>query len=94
MYLENYGIPKEIVARVLVVSRDPKKKIGGLVLGPNFYEIRVTRVEKPRAVLVRPYGGFKTIGDVGGISIAWPILNVSKYCSLYFYVLYFSFSIF
>ena len=72
MHLLSSSIPKSVVARGFIVSKDPSKVVGRMKLGHGYLEVHVIEVLESKAKLVRPYGQFKTIGDVVGISIVWP----------------------
>ena len=79
MHLLSNSIPKHVVARGLIVSKEPFKAVGNMKLGLKFWEVRVTKAVESYAKLVRPYGQYKIIEDVVGSSIAWPIADVIYY---------------
>ncbi|MQM05632.1 hypothetical protein Taro_038443, partial [Colocasia esculenta] len=60
-----------VVASGIIVSRDSKKKVGGVELGDFFCEVSIEIPIQPLAPLIRPYCELKTIGDATGKTIAW-----------------------
>ncbi|KAM6542527.1 hypothetical protein CsatB_006974 [Cannabis sativa] len=62
----------ETIAIGIVCSNDPSKEVGGKKIGSSFFEVIVKVSIKPDEQLIKPYGLFKTIGQVVGTSIAWP----------------------
>ncbi|XP_060968083.1 uncharacterized protein LOC115715614 isoform X4 [Cannabis sativa] len=62
----------ETIAIGIVCSNDPSKEVGGKKIGSSFFEVIVKVSIKPDEQLIKPYGLFKTIGQVVGASIAWP----------------------
>lgn len=67
---------QEVVAQGYLVTKDPSTKVGGMELGNKFWEVVVEAAVMPDEELIRPYEQYKTIGDVEGISIAWPSVLV------------------
>ncbi|XP_058106930.1 uncharacterized protein LOC131250666 [Magnolia sinica] len=60
------------VARGIVLSKDPLTKVGGFPLGNGFWEVYIQVAIVREETLMRPYGRYRTIGDVDGTSICWP----------------------
>ena len=76
MDLLNDGIPKEIVAKGYIVSKDPSKEVGGKQLGQDFWEVYVERAFHPEEPLPRPFQDLRVVGDAVNELIAWPLINV------------------
>ncbi|MQM16467.1 hypothetical protein Taro_049423 [Colocasia esculenta] len=60
-----------VIASGIIVSRDSRKKVGGVELGDFFCEVSIEIPIQPLAPLIRPYSDLRTIGDVTGKTIAW-----------------------
>ncbi|KAF4391750.1 hypothetical protein F8388_017345 [Cannabis sativa] len=71
--LKSVTADPETIAIGLVVSKDSSKEVGGKELGDHYSEVVVQVCINPDEELIRPYGQCKTIGEVVGASIAWPI---------------------
>ncbi|XP_028060758.1 uncharacterized protein LOC114264356 [Camellia sinensis] len=69
-------LPKQVVAIGIVISKDPSKVVGGQRLGPEFWEVRITKAIKPRQNLVKALEGVKTVGDAHHKCVAWPSVDV------------------
>ncbi|PIM99106.1 hypothetical protein CDL12_28403 [Handroanthus impetiginosus] len=67
----------EIVAKGYLKNMDPGTKVGGQVLGRNYYEVHINVAVKADEDLVRSYLHFNTIMDAQGVSITWPKSLVS-----------------
>ncbi|CAL5416812.1 unnamed protein product [Camellia sinensis] len=67
---------KQVVAIGTVISKDPSKVVGGQRLGPEFWEVRITKAIKPRQNLVKALEGVKTVGDALHKCVAWPSVDV------------------
>lgn len=67
---------REVVAQGYIVTKDPCTKVGGMELGNKFWEVVVEAAVMPDEELIRPFEQYKIIGDVEGISIAWPSVLV------------------
>uniref|UniRef100_A0A803NGI5 Transposase Tnp1/En/Spm-like domain-containing protein n=1 Tax=Cannabis sativa TaxID=3483 RepID=A0A803NGI5_CANSA len=70
--LKSVTADPETIAIGLVVSKDSSKEVGGKELGDHYSEVVVQVCINPDEELIRPYGQYKTIGEVVGASIAWP----------------------
>lgn len=64
--------PYEHVAKATIQTTIPTARVGGTTLGNECYEVVVNSVMKRDALLLRPYGNKKTMGNAFGQSIAWP----------------------
>lgn len=62
----------KIVAIGYVRSLDPSKQVGQMRLGQNWCEVHINVGGYPEEELLRPVSHFKTIGDVIGMTTAWP----------------------
>ncbi|KAF4401744.1 hypothetical protein G4B88_000792 [Cannabis sativa] len=71
--LKSVTADPETIAIGLVVSKDSSKEVGGKELRDHYSEVVVQVCINPDEELIRPYGQCKTIGEVVGASIAWPI---------------------
>ncbi|XP_060962064.1 uncharacterized protein LOC133032210 [Cannabis sativa] len=69
--LKSVTADPETIAIGLVVSKDSSKEVGGKELGDHYSEVVVQVCINPDEELIRPYGQYKTIGEVVGASIAW-----------------------
>nr|CAD1824785.1 unnamed protein product [Ananas comosus var. bracteatus] len=72
VYLRSLKKPHNHVAQGYLLSKDPTTKVGGFELGPQYWEIQVDVPIVRNEPLLRPYGGYQTIGDAVGATIAWP----------------------
>ncbi|XP_058088778.1 uncharacterized protein LOC131235582 [Magnolia sinica] len=70
--LTSVARPGVTVAKGAVLSKDPLIKVGGQELGTDYWEVYVQVAMICQEALIRPYGRYKTIGDVVETSIAWP----------------------
>ncbi|MQM21410.1 hypothetical protein Taro_054450 [Colocasia esculenta] len=71
VFLKSWNEADFLVASGIIVSRDSKKKVGGVELGDFFCEVSIEIPIQPLAPLIRPYCELKTIGDAIGKTIAW-----------------------
>ncbi|MQL84237.1 hypothetical protein Taro_016747 [Colocasia esculenta] len=78
VFLKSWNEANFVVASRIIVSRDSKKKVGGVELGDFFCEVSIEIPIQPLAPLIRPYCELKTIGDATGKTIAWLKTHVEK----------------
>ena len=78
----------KVIARGLLMSKNPDMMVGNQELGPHFWEIHVEVPVLSEEPLVRPYANYRTIGDVVGKAVAWPQFLVSNYTHRLFLRLY------
>ncbi|XP_025819044.1 uncharacterized protein LOC112895311 [Panicum hallii] len=64
-----YNLP---VAKGTMQTTNPSSIVGGTPLGVQYCEVVVNHVFMREAILPRPYGALKSVGDARGRSIAWP----------------------
>ena len=63
-----------------IVSCDPTQKLDGVQLGKEFWMVRVSFSIVDDEPLIRPYKGYKVLGDVeGGVIVAWPSTFVRSF---------------
>lgn len=80
MYLKSLKKPHGNVARGYILSKDPTTKVGGVELGPQYWEVQIDVAILRNEPLLRPYGSYLTIGDAVGATVAWPYTFVcTKY---------------
>ncbi|CAM0911417.1 unnamed protein product [Alopecurus aequalis] len=60
------------VAKATILSTERKKMVGGHELGTECCEVVIDYIIKRDAILPRPIGNVKTIGQAQGRTIAWP----------------------
>ncbi|GJM96067.1 hypothetical protein PR202_ga12874 [Eleusine coracana subsp. coracana] len=60
------------VAKATIQTTNPNASVGGTRLGVQFYEVVVNHVFARDAMLSRPYGKVKSLGEGHGRCIAWP----------------------
>lgn len=71
------------MAKATIQTTIPTARVGGTTLGNECYEVVVNSVMKRDALLLRPYGNKKTMGNAFGQSIAWPPKHVNTYTLVY-----------
>ena len=64
------------VAKATILSTERKKMVGGHELGTECCEVVIDYIIKRDAILPRPIGNVKTIGQAQGRTIAWPYKHV------------------
>lgn len=64
-----YNLP---VAKGTIQTTNPSSTVGGTPLGIQYCEVVVNHVFMREAILPRPYGTLKSVGDARGRCIAWP----------------------
>uniref|UniRef100_A0A804UJZ0 Transposase Tnp1/En/Spm-like domain-containing protein n=1 Tax=Zea mays TaxID=4577 RepID=A0A804UJZ0_MAIZE len=78
IFLKSTRYPNRKVALGIVLSQDPKTKVGDVALGKEFWMVRVSLVSVRDEPLIRPYNNFKVLGQVGNNPIAWPSSCIEK----------------
>ncbi|MQL84358.1 hypothetical protein Taro_016866, partial [Colocasia esculenta] len=63
VFLKSWNEADFVIASGIIISRDSKKKVGGVELGDFFCEVSIEIPIQPLAPLIRPYCELKTIGD-------------------------------
>jgi hypothetical protein len=70
VYLQGWKNQNKSVALGTIVSCDPTQKLEGVQVGKEFWMVRVSFAMVDDEPLIRPYKGYKVIGDVGGVTVA------------------------
>lgn len=70
------------MALATIVSCDPTRRVGGVELGNEFLMVHVDLALAKSEDLIRPYKGYKIVGHVVGLKIAWPAIFVCSYLLL------------
>nr|CAD1842092.1 unnamed protein product [Ananas comosus var. bracteatus] len=78
VYLKSLKKPHGNVARGYILSKDPMTKVGGVELGPQYWEVQIDVAILRNEPLLRPYGNYLTIGDAVGVTVAWPYTYVKR----------------
>jgi len=79
VYLQSGKNQNKSVALGTILSCDPTQKLDGVQLGKEFWMVRVSFAIVDDEPLIRPYKGYKVIGDVeGGVIVAWPSTFIKK----------------
>uniref|UniRef100_A0A6V7QU63 Transposase Tnp1/En/Spm-like domain-containing protein n=1 Tax=Ananas comosus var. bracteatus TaxID=296719 RepID=A0A6V7QU63_ANACO len=78
VYLKSLKKPHGNVARGYILSEDPMTKVGGVELGPQYWEVQIDVAIFRNEPLLRPYGNYLTIGDAVGVTVAWPYTYVKR----------------
>ncbi|KAG8371412.1 hypothetical protein BUALT_Bualt13G0085000 [Buddleja alternifolia] len=71
-------IPKEIVAKGVLLSMDPNEKIDEIALGHEFVKVVIRKAIQPAYFLMRPRRGVSTVREAVGKSVAWEYVNVME----------------
>jgi len=80
VYLQSWKNENKSVALGTIVSCDPTQKLDGVQLGKEFWMVRVSFAMVDDETLIRPYKGYKVIGDVEGwVTVAWPSTFVRSF---------------
>ena len=61
-----------------IVNTNPTKIVGGVPLGPNFWEVNVQEALDPNYLLVKRTKYLQTIGDAIGENDAWLSHDISN----------------
>nr|CAD1830378.1 unnamed protein product [Ananas comosus var. bracteatus] len=78
VYSKSLKKPHGNVARGYILSKDPMTKVGGVELGPQYWEVQIDVAILRNEPLLRPYGNYLTIRDVVGVTVAWPYTYVKR----------------
>uniref|UniRef100_A0A0D9ZJI5 Transposase Tnp1/En/Spm-like domain-containing protein n=1 Tax=Oryza glumipatula TaxID=40148 RepID=A0A0D9ZJI5_9ORYZ len=78
VFLKSWKNRKKNVAVASIVSCDPTRKVAGVELGTEYLMVHVHFPLAKYEELIRPYKGYKIIGNVVGLDIAWPAIFVDK----------------
>ena len=76
--LRSISDPSKLVAKALVITKDPRCFVGGVELGQGWFEVNVEVPIIRGEPLIRPLRSYKTIGDAVGRNVAWPSSLVSN----------------
>ncbi|GAA0166772.1 hypothetical protein LIER_21853 [Lithospermum erythrorhizon] len=66
------GIPKDVVAKGILVSKDPKEKVANMPLGPDHWKVLLEEVVCPSYILSGSGDNAFTVGQAINIFLAWP----------------------
>ena len=64
-----------------IISTNPTKIVGGVPLGPNFWEVNVKEALVPHYLLVKRTKHLQTIGEAIGENVVWLSHDVSNFYS-------------
>ncbi|GAA0186190.1 hypothetical protein LIER_33478 [Lithospermum erythrorhizon] len=67
------GIPKEVVSKGILVSKDPKERVANMPLDPDHWKIFLEDVVCPSYILSRSGDMVFTVGQAINSFLAWPI---------------------
>ncbi|KAG9135338.1 hypothetical protein Leryth_015222 [Lithospermum erythrorhizon] len=70
------GMPKEVVAKGILVSKDPKEKVANMPLGPDHWKIFLEDAVCPSYILSGSGDMVFTVGQAINNFLAWPKANV------------------
>ena len=79
VFLQSWKNQNKSVALATMVSCDPTQKLDGVQLGKEFWMVHVSIAIVDDEPLIRPYKGYKVIGDIEGVTIAWPSTFVRSF---------------
>ena len=78
VFLKSWKNRNKNVAVASIVSCDPTRKVAGVELGTEYLMVHVHFPLAKYEELIRPYKGYKIIGNVVRLDIAWPAIFVDK----------------
>lgn len=81
VFLKSWKNRNKNVVVASIVSCDPTRKVAGIELGTEYLMVHVHFPLAKYEELIRPYKGYKIIGNVVGLDIAWPAIFVRCYFS-------------
>lgn len=82
VFLKSWKNRNTNVALATIVSCDPTRRVGGVELGNEFLMVHVDLALAKSEDLIRPYKGYKIVGHVVGLEIAWSAIFVCSYLLL------------
>ena len=78
VFLKSWKNRNKNVVVASIVSCDPTRKVAGIELGTEYLMVHVHFPLAKYEELIRPYKGYKIIGNVVRLDIAWPAIFVDK----------------
>uniref|UniRef100_A0A0D3GYD0 Transposase-associated domain-containing protein n=1 Tax=Oryza barthii TaxID=65489 RepID=A0A0D3GYD0_9ORYZ len=81
LFLKSWKNRNTNVALATIVSCDPTRRVGGVELGNEFLMVHVDLALAKSEDLIRPYKGYKIVGHVVGLEIAWLAIFGGSSCS-------------
>nr|XP_025883172.1 uncharacterized protein LOC107275885 isoform X6 [Oryza sativa Japonica Group] len=78
VFLKSWKNRNTNMALATIVSCDPTRRVGGVELGNEFLMVHVDLALAKSEDLIRLYKGYKIVGHVVGLEIAWSAIFVDK----------------